>query len=87
MQNNSLFEFDPEMERTFHKLKMQTVFLTTSAMAGGEEAHRQTLRDYVTPGAQVKPRALQYPLLPPIILSLSWRSSLWSSNPSSAAHQ
>jgi len=38
MQKSPLFAFDPEIERTFFKLKRQNAFLTTSAMAGGEEA-------------------------------------------------
>ena len=50
MQNNPLFEFDLKIERTFHKLKRQRAFLTTSTMTGGE-AQRRTLKDYVTPGA------------------------------------
>jgi len=51
MQKNPLLEFDPEIERIFHKLKRQIALLTKSSMAGGEEVQRQTLRDYVTPGA------------------------------------
>jgi len=47
----ALLEFDPEIERIFHKLKRQIALLTKSSMAGGEEVQRQTLRDYVTPGA------------------------------------
>jgi len=48
MQKNPLFEFDHEIERTFHKLKRQRALLTASSMAGEEEAQRQTIRDYVT---------------------------------------
>jgi len=33
---NPLLEFDPEMERTFHKSKRQRVLLTESSMVGGE---------------------------------------------------
>jgi len=46
-------EFDPEIERTFYKLKRQRALLiaSESEMAGGEEVQRRTLRDYVTPGA------------------------------------
>ena len=51
MQKNPFFEFDHEIERTFYKLKRQRAFLTASAMAGGEEAQKRALRDYVTPGA------------------------------------
>ena len=52
MQKSPLFEFDPEIERTFHKLKRQRAQLipSISEMAGGEEAQRRTLRDYVTLG-------------------------------------
>jgi len=49
----ALFEFNLEIERTFHKLKRQKAIQeeqTTSNMTGGEEAQRQTLRDFVTPG-------------------------------------
>jgi len=53
MQKSHLFEFDLEIERTFHKLKRQRALLiaSESEMAGGEEAQRRTLRDCVTPGA------------------------------------
>ena len=52
MQKSPLFEFDPEIERTLHKLKRQRAQLTesTSEMAGGGEEQRRTLRDFVTPG-------------------------------------
>jgi len=52
MQKSPLFEFDPEIERTFHKLKGQGVLLIESefSMAGREEEQRRTLREYVTPG-------------------------------------
>jgi len=45
MQKSPLFEFDPEIERTLHKLKRQSAQLTesNSEMAGGEEAQRRTL--------------------------------------------
>ena len=38
MQKSPLFEFDPEIERTLHKLKRQRAQLTepTSEMAGEE---------------------------------------------------
>jgi len=53
MQKSPLFEFDHEIERTFHKLKRQRALLiaSQSSMARGEEAQRRTLRDYVTLGA------------------------------------
>jgi len=51
MKKNPLFEFDPEIERTFDKLKRQRALLTAFSMAGGDEEKRQNLRDYVTPGA------------------------------------
>jgi len=53
MQKSPLFEFNPEIEKTFDKLKRQRASLTASQslMAGGEEAQRQTLQDYVTMGA------------------------------------
>ena len=40
MQKSHLFEFDLEIERTFHKLKRQRALLIASEfeMAGGEEA-------------------------------------------------
>ena len=40
MQKSPLFEFNPEIERTFHKLKRQKALLTASpsSMAGGEKA-------------------------------------------------
>jgi len=38
MQKNHFFEFDPEIERTFHILQRQRASLTKSSMAGGEEA-------------------------------------------------
>ena len=40
MQKSPLFELDPEIEGTLHKLKRQRAQLTesTSAIAGGEEA-------------------------------------------------
>jgi len=40
MQKSPLFEFDPEIERTFHKLKRQRDQLIESefSMAGAEEA-------------------------------------------------
>jgi len=39
MQKSPLFEFDPEIERTLHKLKRQRALLIAfeSEMAGGEE--------------------------------------------------
>ena len=50
MQKNphfrALFEFDPEIERTFHKLKRQRAFqeeTTTSKMVSGEDVQRRTL--------------------------------------------
>ena len=47
MQKSPPFEFDPEIERTFDKLKRQRALLIESefSMAGGEEAQRRTLRD------------------------------------------
>ena len=51
MQKNPLFKFDPEIERTFHKLKRQRVLLTAFAMVEGEEAQSRTLIDYGTLGA------------------------------------
>jgi len=52
MQKSPLFEFDPEIERAFYKLKRQRALLIESefSMAGREEEQRRTLRDYVTPG-------------------------------------
>jgi len=63
MQKSSLFEFDPEIERPFHKLKRQRAQLIASAseMAGGEEAQRRTLRDYVTPGAHSETPGITIP--------------------------
>ena len=63
MQKNPLFEFDPEIERTFHKLKKQRAQLieSTSKMAGSEEAQRQTLRDYVTLGAHSQTPGITIP--------------------------
>jgi len=51
------FKFDPGIERAFHKLKKQRAseeITSTPMMAGGEEAQRRTLPDYVTLGAQTK---------------------------------
>jgi len=47
MQKTPLFEFDPEKERTFHKLKRQRALLTASpsSMVGREEAEKRTLGD------------------------------------------
>jgi len=47
---NPLFEFDPKIERSLHTLKRQRALLTKSSTAGGKEAQRWTLQDYVTPG-------------------------------------
>jgi len=54
----TLFEFDPEIEMTFHRLKRHYQLeerskeaAPTSSMVGVEEAQRRILRDYVTPGA------------------------------------
>jgi len=65
MQKSPLFEFDLEIERTFHKLKRQRALLTASQfeMAGGEEAQRRTLRDYVTPGAHSQTPGITIPLV------------------------
>jgi len=53
MQKSPLFKFDPEIERTLHKLKRQRAPLiaSESEMAGGEEAQRRALHDHVTLGA------------------------------------
>ena len=52
MQKSPLFDFNLEIERTFHKLKRQRALLIESefSMAGREEEQRRTLRDFVTPG-------------------------------------
>jgi len=52
MQKSPSFEFDPEIERNFYKLKRQRAQLIEYefSMAGGEE-QRRTLRDYVPLGA------------------------------------
>jgi len=65
MQKSPLFEFDPEIERTFHKLKTQRALLIESefSMAGGEEAQRRTLRDYVTLGAHSQTPGITIPLV------------------------
>ena len=63
MQKSPLFEFDPEIERTFHKLKRQRALLTASqsSMVGGEEAQRRPLRDYVTLGAHSQTPGITIP--------------------------
>jgi len=55
------FEFHPEIERTFHKLKRQKAFLTTSSMVGGEEAQRWTLWDSVPSGAHSQTPGITIP--------------------------
>ena len=63
MQKSPLFEFDPEIERTLHKLKRQRAQLTesTSEMAGGGEEQRRTLRDFVTPGVHSQTPGIAVP--------------------------
>jgi len=63
MQKSPLFEFDPEIERTFHKLKRQRAQLiaSTSEMVGGEEVQKRTLRDYVTPGVHSQTPGITVP--------------------------
>jgi len=63
MQKSSLFEFDPEIERIFHKLKRQRALLIESefSMAGRDEEQRRTLRDYVTPGAHSQTPGITIP--------------------------
>jgi len=63
LQKSPLFEFDLEIERTFHKLKRQRALLIESAseMAGGEEAQRRTLRDYVTSGVHSQTPGITIP--------------------------
>ena len=63
MQKSHLFEFDPDIERTFHKLKKQRALLiaSPSSMAGGGEAQRWTLRDYVTMGAHSQTPSITIP--------------------------
>jgi len=61
MQKSRLFEYDPETEITFHKLKRQRALLTASTMAGGEEAQRQAFRDYVTSGARSQTLGITIP--------------------------
>jgi len=63
MQKSSLFEFDPKIEKTFHKLKRQRALLTASqsVMARGEEAQRRTLRNYVTSGAHSQTPGITIP--------------------------
>jgi len=82
MQKNphfgALFKFDPEIERTFHKLKRRKAFqevTTTSKMVGGEDVQRQTLRDYVTLGPIAKLEESQCLLWPSIISNSSWHFS------------
>ena len=79
MQMSPLFEFDPEIERTFHKLKRQRAQLIafTSSMVGGEEAQRRTLRDYITPGVHSQIPGIMIPLvaahnfeLKPVLISM-----------------
>jgi len=53
----ALFEFDPDIERTSHKLKRQLASQeepTASMMAGGEDVQQRTLWDYVTLGLIAK---------------------------------
>jgi len=60
------FEFDPGIERTFHKLKKQKVLeesTSTPMMARGEEAQRRTLRDYVILGAHIKTPSIAMPVM------------------------
>ena len=63
MQKGPLFKFDPEIERTSHKLKQQRALLIASEfeMAGGEKAQRRTLRDYVTLGAHSQTPGITIP--------------------------
>ena len=63
MQKSPLFEFDPEIERTLHKLKRQRAQLTESTfeMAGGGEEQRRTLRDFVTPGVHSQTPGIAVP--------------------------
>ena len=63
MQKSPLFESDPKIETSFHKLKRQRAQLiaSTSEMVGGEEAQRRTLRDYVTPGVHSQTLGITIP--------------------------
>jgi len=66
MQKSPLFEFNPEIERTFHKLKRQRAQLIESefSMTGGEAAQRRTLRDYVTSGVHSQTPGI---MIPPVV--------------------
>jgi len=88
MQKGPLFEFDPEIVRTFHKLKRQRAQLiaSTSEMAGGEEAQRRTLCDYVTlgahsqtPGITIPPVAAHNFELKPALISMVQQSQFGGS--------
>jgi len=79
MQKSPLFEFDPAIKITFHKLKRQRALVTASesSMTGGEEAQRRTLRDYVTsgahsqaPGITITPVAANNFELKPVLISM-----------------
>jgi len=63
MQTSPLFEFDLEIERTFHKLKRQRAQLipSTFEMAGGGEEQKRTLRDYLTPGVHSQTPGITIP--------------------------
>jgi len=88
MQKSPLFEFDPEIERTLHKLKRQRALLTESefSMAGREEEQRTTLRDYVTsgvhsqtPGVTIPPIAAHNFELKPVSISMVQQSQFGGS--------
>jgi len=63
MQKSPFFEFDPKIERIFHKLKQQRALLISfeSEMAGGEEAQRLTIQDFITPGAHSQTPSITIP--------------------------
>jgi len=88
MQKSSLFEFDPEIERTFHKLKRKRALLIKFefSMAGREEEQRRTLRGYVTlgvhsqtPGITILPVATHNFELKPALISMVQQSQFGSS--------
>ena len=65
----ALFEFDPEIERTFRRSKRHCQFkerfeevTSTPTMAEGEDAQRKTLLDFVTPGIHSQTLSITMPL-------------------------
>jgi len=88
MQKSPLFEFDLEIEKTFHKLKRQRALLIESefSMAGREEEQRRTLRNYVTPGVHSQTPGITIPPiaahnfeLKPALISMVQQSQLGGS--------